>query len=47
MTTPAKRLAPDQRRKQILAVARRLFGQGCYSRVSTSDIARAVGWPGR
>ncbi|PKW17512.1 TetR/AcrR family transcriptional regulator [Saccharopolyspora spinosa] len=45
MTTPAKRqrLAPDQRRKQILAVARRLFGQGCYSSVSTSDIARAAG----
>lgn len=45
MTTPAKRqrLAPDQRRMQILAVARRLFGQGSYSSVSTSDIARAAG----
>ena len=38
-----RRLEPDQRRSQILAVARRLFGQGSYASVSTSDIAAAAG----
>ncbi|MBB5159739.1 AcrR family transcriptional regulator [Saccharopolyspora phatthalungensis] len=45
MSTGARRqrLEPDQRRTQILAVARRLFARGSYSSVSTSDIARAAG----
>ncbi|QUH03057.1 TetR/AcrR family transcriptional regulator [Saccharopolyspora erythraea] len=45
-TEPApqrRRLEPDQRRSQILAVARRLFGRASYSSVSTTDIAREAG----
>lgn len=38
-----RRLEPDQRRAEILAVARRLFGQASYSTVSTSDIAGEAG----
>lgn len=38
-----RRLEPDQRKAEILAAARRLFGQGNYSSVSTSDIAREAG----
>lgn len=41
--SPRRRLEPDQRRAEILAVARRLFGAGSYSSVSTSDIAREAG----
>ncbi|MDX6314748.1 MAG: hypothetical protein QOF84_3752 [Streptomyces sp.] len=35
-----QRLEPDQRRAQIMAVARRLFGEHSYDAVSTTDIAR-------
>ena len=38
-----RRLEPDQRRSQILACARRLFGERPYAEVSTSDIAREAG----
>lgn len=38
-----RRLDPDQRRSEILAVARRLFGASAYSEVSTSEIARSAG----
>jgi AcrR family transcriptional regulator len=38
-----RRLEPDQRRSEILAVARKLFGHGSYSSVSTADIAAAAG----
>ena len=38
-----QRLEPDQRRAQILAVARRLFGEHSYDAVSTTDIAREAG----
>jgi AcrR family transcriptional regulator len=37
------RLEPDERRQQILAVARRLFSERHYSAVSTSEIAREAG----
>ena len=44
---PAKptrsRLAPDDRRGQILETALRLFGERGYADVSASDIARAAG----
>lgn len=45
MTTarPRRRLEPDERRAQILTVARKLFGEGTYSTVSTTDIAEAAG----
>lgn len=43
-TQPARRrLEPDQRRSEILAVARDLFGSASYSAVSTSDIAETAG----
>jgi AcrR family transcriptional regulator len=37
------RLEPDERRHQILAVARRLFSERHYSAVSTSEIANEAG----
>lgn len=42
-TSPRRRLEPDERRAEILSVARRLFGADSYSAVSTSDIAREAG----
>lgn len=38
-----RRLEPDERRGQILACARRLFGERPYAEVSTTDIAQAAG----
>lgn len=38
-----RRLEPAERRAEILAAARRLFGTGSYASVSTSDIAAAAG----
>jgi AcrR family transcriptional regulator len=38
-----QRLEHDERRRQILAVARRLFSERSYAAVSTSDIAREAG----
>jgi AcrR family transcriptional regulator len=38
-----RRLEPDARREQILAVAVRMFAQGSYSEVSTSEIAAQAG----
>jgi AcrR family transcriptional regulator len=38
-----KRLAGDERRRQIIAVARELFAERSYAEVSTTDIARAAG----
>lgn len=38
-----RRMEPDARRAEILAVARRLFGKGSFSTVSTSDIAAEAG----
>ncbi len=38
-----RRLEPDARREQILAVAVRLFGERGYADVSTTDVARAAG----
>ena len=38
-----RRLEPDERRRQILACAVRLFGARPYSEVSTTDIAREAG----
>jgi AcrR family transcriptional regulator len=38
-----RRLAPDERRRQILACAVRLFGERPYADVSTTDVARAAG----
>lgn len=45
MQPPAqrRRLEPDERRSEILAVARRLFGRSTYSGVSVSEIAQAAG----
>lgn len=46
MSSPAergRRLAPDDRREQLLACATRLFGERPYSQVSTTDIAREAG----
>lgn len=50
MTVPAspleprwRRLEPDERRRQILACAVRLFGERPYTEVSTTDVARAAG----
>ncbi|MDQ1287554.1 MAG: hypothetical protein QG622_1119 [Actinomycetota bacterium] len=38
-----RRLEPDERRRQILACAVRLFGDRPYAEVSTTDVARAAG----
>jgi AcrR family transcriptional regulator len=38
-----RRLEPDERRRQILACAIRLFGERPYADVSTTDIAREAG----
>ncbi|SFS74557.1 TetR/AcrR family transcriptional regulator [Saccharopolyspora flava] len=38
-----RRLDPDARRAEILAAARKLFGAGSFSTVSTSDIAAEAG----
>lgn len=38
-----RRLEPDERRRQILACAVRLFGERPYAEVSTTDVARAAG----
>ncbi len=38
-----RRLEPAERRAEILAAARHLFGAGSYASVSTSDIAEAAG----
>jgi AcrR family transcriptional regulator len=38
-----RRLEPAERRAEILAAARHLFGSGSYASVSTSDIAEAAG----
>lgn len=45
MRPPAqrRRLEPDQRRSEILAVARTLFGERTYSAVSVSEIAQRAG----
>ncbi|HEX3649267.1 MAG TPA: TetR/AcrR family transcriptional regulator [Pseudonocardiaceae bacterium] len=45
-TDPAprwRRLEPDERRAQILACARRLFGERHYEAVSTTELARQSG----
>ncbi len=41
--TRRRRLEPDARREQILAVAIRYFAERPYSEVSTTDVARAAG----
>ena len=38
-----QRLEPDQRRAQIMKVARALFGENPYEAVATTDIAREAG----
>jgi AcrR family transcriptional regulator len=38
-----RRLEPDERRRQILACAVRLFGERPYAEVSTADVAQAAG----
>jgi AcrR family transcriptional regulator len=38
-----RRLEPDQRRAQILACARRLFGERSYESVSTTELAKQSG----
>ncbi|MBE2997136.1 TetR/AcrR family transcriptional regulator [Nocardiopsis sp. HNM0947] len=38
-----RRLEPDERRSEILAVARTLFGERTYSAVSVSEIAQQAG----
>lgn len=38
-----RRLDPDERRRQILACAVRLFGERPYAEVSTADVANAAG----
>jgi AcrR family transcriptional regulator len=38
-----RRLEPDERRRQILACARRLFGERHYAAVSTTELARQSG----
>lgn len=42
-TSPGTRLEPDQRRREILAAARRLFSERGYSAVSTTEIAAEAG----
>jgi AcrR family transcriptional regulator len=42
-TATGARLEPDQRRRQILAAARRLFSERGYSAVSTGEIAAEAG----
>ena len=42
-TTSPKRLAPEDRRAQILGVARQLFSERPFASVSTQDIADAAG----
>jgi AcrR family transcriptional regulator len=42
-TATGARLEPDQRRRQILAAARRLFSERGYSAVSTAEIAGEAG----
>jgi AcrR family transcriptional regulator len=42
-TATGARLEPDQRRRQILAAARRLFSERGYSAVSTAEIAAEAG----
>lgn len=49
MTAPSqlaprrRRLEPDERRRQILACAIDLFGEGPYAEVSITDVARSAG----
>src|ERR1700682_2409456 len=38
-----RRLAGDERRRQMISVARELFADRPYSEVSTTDIANAAG----
>lgn len=38
-----RRLAPDERREQIVTTAARLFGERPYAQVSTVEIARGAG----
>lgn len=38
-----RRLEPDERRRQILACAIRLYGERPYAEVSTADVAHAAG----
>jgi len=40
---PRRRLEPDERRRQILACAVRLFGERPYADVSSTDVAREAG----
>jgi AcrR family transcriptional regulator len=40
---PRRRLEPDERRRQILAHAVRLFGELPYAEVSTTDLATSAG----
>ncbi|WP_243793769.1 TetR/AcrR family transcriptional regulator [Saccharopolyspora gloriosae] len=42
-SAPRRRLDPDERKAEILAAARRLFGTGTYSSVSTTDLANEAG----
>ena len=42
-SAPRRRLEPDARKAEILAAARRLFGTGTYTSVSTTDLAEAAG----
>jgi AcrR family transcriptional regulator len=42
-TPSRRRLAPDDRRQEILDAARRLFAQRPYTNVSTAEIAEAAG----
>jgi AcrR family transcriptional regulator len=42
-TPPGRRLAPDDRRQEILDAARQLFAQRPYSTVSTAEIAESAG----
>lgn len=40
---PRKRMASEDRRRQMIAVAQKLFAERPYSEVATTDIARAAG----
>lgn len=42
-TSGRRRLEPDERRREILGCAVRLFGERAYAEVSTTDIAREAG----